>query len=164
MGVTVSGNAGPMNYRAAADFLALGTNTVQFCTVVEKHGYAIIDELMLGPEPPDAARGIKSIAQLVGITQPDPIRGFMDLGPVKQVSTCDRGPVRPVRQLHALPVPGDLAGLGNLSGHRRRQVHRMQAVRAAVLRPSALRLRDRTVEGEGPARLGALTGAGGPAP
>jgi dihydropyrimidine dehydrogenase (NAD+) subunit PreA len=89
LGVTVSGNAGPVNYRAAADFLALGTNTVQFCTVVEKHGYAILDELTSGVSHLLAERGITSVAALRGITQPNPIRGFMDLGAEKQVSTCN---------------------------------------------------------------------------
>jgi len=88
MGVTISGNAGPMNYKAAADFLALGTNTVQFCTVVEKHGYLIIDELCSGLSHLMQARKIKSVKQLVGIAQPEPIRGFMDLDGTKQISTC----------------------------------------------------------------------------
>ena len=89
MGVAISGNAGPVNYKAAADFLALGTNTVQFCTVVEKHGYGIIDELCSGLSHLMEARKIKSVSQLVGITQPNPIRGFMDLDPTKQISDCD---------------------------------------------------------------------------
>ncbi|MBU1695235.1 MAG: FAD-dependent oxidoreductase [Verrucomicrobia bacterium] len=90
MNIPVSGNAGPVNYRAAADFLALGTNTVQFCTAVEKYGYGIIRELKSGLSHLLAARGIQSIAELSGITQPNPIRGFMDLSGEKQVSTCDR--------------------------------------------------------------------------
>ncbi|MDY0145988.1 MAG: FAD-dependent oxidoreductase [Kiritimatiellia bacterium] len=89
MGVEISGNAGPMHYRAAADFLALGTNTVQFCTVVEKRGYPIIDELCSGLSHLMQARNIKSVSQLVGIAQPDPIRGFMDLDGTKQVSDCN---------------------------------------------------------------------------
>ncbi len=88
LGVTISGNAGPVNYKAAADFLALGTNTVQFCTVVEKHGYAIIDELCSGLSHLMQARGIKSVSQLVGIAQPDPIRGFMTWTAPKQISDC----------------------------------------------------------------------------
>ncbi len=88
-GIAVSGNAGPVNYRAAADFLALGTNSVQFCTVVEKYGYGIIHDLKSGLSHLMAARGIRSIAELTGITQPDPIRGFMDLTGEKQVSSCD---------------------------------------------------------------------------
>ena len=89
-GVTVSGNAGPVNYRAAADFLALGTNTVQFCTVVEKYGYGILRELRSGLSHLLAERGIRSVAELRGITQPNPIRAFLDLDTDKQVSTCNR--------------------------------------------------------------------------
>ncbi len=89
-GIDVSGNAGPVNYRAASNFLALGTNTVQFCTVVEKHGYGILRELKSGLSHMLAERGIRSIAELRGIAQPDPIRDFMDLDADKQVSTCNR--------------------------------------------------------------------------
>jgi NADPH-dependent glutamate synthase beta subunit-like oxidoreductase/dihydroorotate dehydrogenase/Pyruvate/2-oxoacid:ferredoxin oxidoreductase delta subunit len=89
-GVDVSGNAGPMHYRAAANFLALGTNTVQFCTVVEKHGYGIIHELSSGLSHLLAERGIRSAAELRGIAQPHPIRDFMDLAADKQVSTSNR--------------------------------------------------------------------------
>lgn len=89
-GVTVSGNAGPVNYRAAADFLALGTNSVQFCTVVEKYGYGVINELKSGLSHLLEQRGLRSVAQLVGIAQPEPIRGFMDLPAEKQISSCDR--------------------------------------------------------------------------
>jgi dihydropyrimidine dehydrogenase (NAD+) subunit PreA len=89
MGVPISGNAGPMHYRAAADFMALGTQTVQFCTIVEKYGYGIIDDLKQGLSHLMEARGIKSVSKLVGAAQPNPIRDFMDLDGTKQVSTCD---------------------------------------------------------------------------
>ena len=89
MGVHISGNAGPMDYKAAADFLALGTHTVQFCTIVEKYGYGIIDELKSGLSHLMADRGIKSVPELVGITQPKPIRDFMALSAEKKVSEAD---------------------------------------------------------------------------
>ncbi len=88
LGVVVSGNAGPIHYRAAADFLALGTNTVQFCTAVEKYGYGIVRELRSGLSHLMAARGIHSVAELSGIAQPHPVRAFMDLDAAKQVSAC----------------------------------------------------------------------------
>ena len=47
-GIEISGNGGPMNYKAAADFLALGVKTVQFCTIVMKQGYGIIGDLESG--------------------------------------------------------------------------------------------------------------------
>ena len=87
--VHVSGNGGPMAYMAAAHFLALGVKTVQFCTIVEKYGYGIIDELCSGLSHLLAARGIKSVSDLIGIALPEPIRDFMALTPVKQISTVD---------------------------------------------------------------------------
>jgi len=48
MGIAVSGNGGPMTYKAAANFLALGAQTVQFCTIVMKYGLGIVDELHSG--------------------------------------------------------------------------------------------------------------------
>ena len=87
--VHVSGNGGPMDYLAAAHFFALGTKTVQFCTIVEKYGYDIINELCSGLSHLMADRGIASMAELIGIALPEPIRDFMELSPVKQISTVD---------------------------------------------------------------------------
>ena len=78
-----------MAYMAAAHFLALGVKTVQFCTIVEKYGYGIIDELCSGLSHLLAARGIKSVPDLIGIALPEPIRDFMDLTPIKQISAVD---------------------------------------------------------------------------
>ncbi|MEJ2744337.1 MAG: FAD-dependent oxidoreductase [bacterium] len=86
MGVDISGNAGPMDYKAAADFLALGTGTVQFCTIVEKYGYGIIDELRSGLSHLMRDRGIRSVAELIGRAQPRPIRDFMALSAEKKIS------------------------------------------------------------------------------
>ncbi|MFH1037736.1 MAG: FAD-dependent oxidoreductase [PVC group bacterium] len=89
LNVHVSGNGGPMGYMAAAHFLALGVKTVQFCTIVEKYGYGIISELCSGLSHLMAARGITSVPDLIGIALPQPIRDFMALTPVKQISTVD---------------------------------------------------------------------------
>ena len=89
LGVHVSGNGGPVDYMAAAHFLALGTKTVQFCTIVETFGYRIIEELCSGLSHLMAARGIGSMKKLIGIALPEPIRDFMELTPVKQISTVD---------------------------------------------------------------------------
>ena len=85
-GVAISGNGGPMDYKAAADFLALGTQTVQFCTIVLKYGYGIIDELHSGLSHMMAARGIGSVKELIGAALPEPITDFMDLSPAKKIS------------------------------------------------------------------------------
>jgi NADPH-dependent glutamate synthase beta subunit-like oxidoreductase/dihydroorotate dehydrogenase/Pyruvate/2-oxoacid:ferredoxin oxidoreductase delta subunit len=89
IGVEISGNGGPMNYKEAADFLALGCRTVQFCSMPTKMGYHIIDELKSGLSHLMANRGIDSVQELVGIALPDPIVDFMDLSAVKKISSSD---------------------------------------------------------------------------
>lgn len=86
MGVYISGNGGAMNYLGAANMLALGAGSVQFCTIAEKYGLGIIDELKIGLSHYLEAKGIKSIAELIGCAQPDSIRDFMDLPPQTKVS------------------------------------------------------------------------------
>ncbi len=88
-GIEISGNGGPMTYKAAMDFLALGVKTVQFCTIATKHGYGIIGELESGTSFLMQARGIQSMKELIGIAQPHPITDFMALSPVKKISQID---------------------------------------------------------------------------
>ena len=89
MGVYISGNGGPMDYLAAAHFLALGASSVQFCTIAMKQGYGIIRELESGLSHLLSERGISSVAELIGRTQPEPITDFMALSPVKKISQVD---------------------------------------------------------------------------
>jgi len=89
VGLAVSGNGGPMDYKAAADFLALGVKNVQFCTIATKYGYHIIDELESGLSHLMKDRGINSVAELIGIALPNPITDFMSLSPVKMISDCN---------------------------------------------------------------------------
>ncbi len=109
-GIEISGNGGPMNYKAAMDFLALGVKTVQFCTIAMKYGYGIIRDLESGTAFLMQERGIKSVKELIGIAQPHPITDFMALSPVKKISELQLRSVRLLRQLRPLPVPGDHAG------------------------------------------------------
>jgi len=88
-GIEISGNGGPMNYKAAMDFLALGVKTVQFCTIAMKHGVGIIRELESGTSFLMQERGLTSMSELIGIAQPQPITDFMDLTPVKKISNID---------------------------------------------------------------------------
>ena len=88
LGVTVSGNGGPMDYKAAADFLALGAKTVQFCTLAMKYGLGIVDEMHSGLAHLMRARGIGSVRELIGAALPEPVTDFMDLSPVKKISAC----------------------------------------------------------------------------
>ena len=86
MGIVVSGNGGPMDYKSAADFLALGAETVQFCTIVMKYGYGIVDELHSGLSYLLEERGLKSVKDLIGRALPNPITGFMELTSRKMIS------------------------------------------------------------------------------
>ncbi len=85
-GIEISGNGGPMTYKAAMDFLALGVKTVQFCTIATKYGYGIIRDLESGTACLMQERGIKNMKELIGIAQPRPITDFMALSPVKKLS------------------------------------------------------------------------------
>lgn len=86
MGITVSGNGGPMDYKSAADFLALGAKTVQFCTAVMKYGYHIIGDLHSGLSYLMQERGYHSVKQLIGCALPEPVTGFMELRAQKKMS------------------------------------------------------------------------------
>ena len=84
-GITVSGNGGPMNYKAAANFLALGARTVQFCTIAMKYGLGIVDELHSGLSFLMEERGFKSVRELIGSALPHPITEFMALSATKKL-------------------------------------------------------------------------------
>lgn len=86
MEVAVSGNGGPMDYKSASDFLALGAKTVQFCTIVMKYGYGIINELHSGLSYLLQEKGMKSVKELIGCALPDPITGFEQITSVKKIS------------------------------------------------------------------------------
>ncbi|HBA60087.1 MAG TPA: dihydropyrimidine dehydrogenase [Elusimicrobia bacterium] len=89
LGVPISGNGGPMDYKAAAHFLALGARSVQFCTVVMKYGYGIIDELNSGLSHLLEEKGYKSVGEFIGCALPNPVTGFMELTPVTGIPTVD---------------------------------------------------------------------------
>ncbi len=91
MGLAVSGNGGPMDYKAAANFLALGARSVQFCTIVMKYGYGIVDELHSGLSFLLQERGLRSVAELIGSALPDPITPFEALSSRKLIPQVDAG-------------------------------------------------------------------------
>lgn len=88
-GIEISGNGGPMNYKAAMNFLALGVKTVQFCTIAMKFGVGIVNELESGTAFLMQERGIKSVKELIGIAQPKPVVDFMALSPIKKISSVN---------------------------------------------------------------------------
>jgi dihydropyrimidine dehydrogenase (NAD+) subunit PreA len=86
LGLNISGNGGAMTYKEAANFLALGCSTVQFCSMPTKMGYDIIDEINSGVSHLMVKRGINSIQELIGIALPNPVTDFMELSPEKKIS------------------------------------------------------------------------------
>jgi len=90
MGIVVSGNGGPMDYKAAANFLALGAQTVQFCTIVMKYGLGIVDELHSGLSYLMQERGFGSVKELIGSALPHPITDFMALSATKKLADVTR--------------------------------------------------------------------------
>ena len=89
-GCRISGNGGPMNYRQAADFLALGAESVQFCTLPLHSGVEIVEDLHAGLSGLLAALGLRSVSELIGRALPRPIRDFPDLSAKKRISTVER--------------------------------------------------------------------------
>jgi dihydropyrimidine dehydrogenase (NAD+) subunit PreT len=89
-GGRISGNGGPMNYRQAADFLALGAETVQFCTLALHYGVEIVEDLHAGLSGLLEALGLDSVSALIGRALPKPIRDFPDLTALKRISTVER--------------------------------------------------------------------------
>jgi len=89
LNVPISGNGGAMDYKAAANFLALGAGSVQFCTIVMKYGFGIIDELNWGLSHLLEEKGLGSVKELIGIALPNPVTGFMELSPVKEIPEAD---------------------------------------------------------------------------
>ncbi len=84
-GIAVSGNGGAMTYKDAANFIALGAQTVQFCTAVMKYGLGCVDELHSGLSYLMEERGFRSVKELIGSALPNPITGFGALSATKQL-------------------------------------------------------------------------------
>jgi dihydropyrimidine dehydrogenase (NAD+) subunit PreA len=66
IGVPISGIGGISNWRDAAEFIALGSTSVQVCTAVMHHGYRIVRDMIEGLSEYLDARGMKSVNELRG--------------------------------------------------------------------------------------------------
>ncbi len=69
-GLPISGIGGVTNWRDAAEFLALGSSSVQVCTEVMLRGYRIVDDMIEGLTTFMADRGMRSLGDLVGRAVP----------------------------------------------------------------------------------------------
>lgn len=68
--VPLSGIGGIANWRDAAEFMALGSTTVQVCTAVMHYGFRIVEDMIEGLNDFLDDKGLESAEQLVGAAVP----------------------------------------------------------------------------------------------
>ena len=138
MGVYVSGNGGAITYRDAANFMALGAQSVQFCTAVMKFGLGYVDELHSGLSFLLAERGLNSVADLIGAALPTPNHGFWGTITREKTSEGLQRTLHPLRKLHALPLPGSRVRWARRALVRRSSMRRLLPLRTKMLCRCAL--------------------------
>jgi dihydropyrimidine dehydrogenase (NAD+) subunit PreA len=68
--LAISGIGGISNWRDAAEFIALGSTSVQVCTAVMHHGYRIVEDMIEGLSDFLDEKGMKSVMELRGRAVP----------------------------------------------------------------------------------------------
>jgi dihydropyrimidine dehydrogenase (NAD+) subunit PreA len=68
--VPISGIGGISTWRDAAEFIALGSGTVQVCTAVMHHGYRIVEDMIDGLSNYLDDKGFRSVTDFVGASAP----------------------------------------------------------------------------------------------
>ncbi|MEZ4257214.1 MAG: NAD-dependent dihydropyrimidine dehydrogenase subunit PreA [Polyangiales bacterium] len=68
--IPISGIGGIANWRDAAEFMALGSTTVQVCTAVMHYGYRIVEDMAEGLSDYLDSKGMASAQELVGRAVP----------------------------------------------------------------------------------------------
>jgi len=76
IGIPISGIGGISNWRDAAEFIALGSTSVQVCTAVMHYGFRIVEDMIEGLNNYLDEHGMKSVRELVGRAIP----GFREWG------------------------------------------------------------------------------------
>jgi len=66
VGIPISGIGGISNWRDAAEFMALGSTSVQVCTAVMHYGYRIVEDMIEGLNDFLDEKNMKSAMELVG--------------------------------------------------------------------------------------------------
>lgn len=69
--VPISGIGGISNWRDAAEFIALGSTSVQVCTAVMHYGYRIVEDMIEGLSDYLDSKGMNSVHDLVGAAVPN---------------------------------------------------------------------------------------------
>ena len=68
--VPISGIGGISNWKEAAEFMLLGSTTVQVCTAVMKHGFRIVEDMCDGLNNWMDEKGFKTINDFIGKSVP----------------------------------------------------------------------------------------------
>ncbi|MEF3280814.1 MAG: FAD-dependent oxidoreductase [Elusimicrobiota bacterium] len=90
IGIPISANGGAMDYKSAAHFLAMGAKNVQFCTILMKYGYDIINHLEWGLSSLLEYKGYKSVEEFIGCALPEIITPFEKLNSIKMIPDVDK--------------------------------------------------------------------------
>ena len=70
VGLPISGIGGISNWRDAAEFIALGSTSVQVCTAIMHYGFRIVEDMIEGLSDYLDSRGFSSVMDLVGRAVP----------------------------------------------------------------------------------------------
>ena len=84
-GIFISANGGAMDWKMAANFLAMGARNVQFCTILMKYGFDIINHLEWGIASMLEKNGYKTVEDFIGIIKNNIITPFDELSSVKKI-------------------------------------------------------------------------------
>jgi dihydropyrimidine dehydrogenase (NAD+) subunit PreA len=71
VGLPISGIGGVSNWRDAAEFIALGSTSVQVCTAVMHYGFRIVEDMIEGLSDYLDSKGLTSLEQLRGRAVPN---------------------------------------------------------------------------------------------
>jgi dihydropyrimidine dehydrogenase (NAD+) subunit PreA len=70
VGLPISGIGGIATWRDAAEFLALGSTSLQVCTAIMHYGFRIVEDMNEGLSAYLDSKGMKSITELIGRSVP----------------------------------------------------------------------------------------------
>ncbi|HTY86299.1 MAG TPA: NAD-dependent dihydropyrimidine dehydrogenase subunit PreA [Candidatus Acidoferrum sp.] len=70
VGIPISGIGGIASWRDAAEFIALGSTSVQVCTAIMHHGFRIVEDMIEGLNDYLDGKGMKSVTELIGKAVP----------------------------------------------------------------------------------------------
>jgi len=70
VGLPISGIGGIANWRDAAEFIALGSTSIQVCTAIMHYGFRIVEEMIEGLNDYLDSKGFRSVTDFVGKAVP----------------------------------------------------------------------------------------------